>query len=262
MNWLDVDVITFQYFILVFARLSAMVALSPVLGSGSVPPTAKAGFSMLLSLIIFPIIARDFPPIPDEIVMFWIMVGREVLVGMLIGVVGNLMFSAVQLSGQIFGMQVGFGIVNVIDPMSEDQISILGQFEFLIAILLFLSINGHHVLVRVIAESYAVLPMNAFTFNEPLGYQVIGWLTKMFVIAFRVGMPVIFVLLIVSAGLGIIARTVPQMNVFIVGLPLKIFVGLLAMGASLTLLTYLLRGYFDMMFHDIFMMMKMAAGGG
>jgi len=260
MDWLDINVITFQYFILVFARLVSMIAFSPIIGSGNVPAQTKAGLAFLMSLIIFPIVSRNFPMLPDQMIMFWILVVREVLIGMLVGVVTNLMFAAVQLSGQIFGMQVGFGIVNVIDPMSQNQVSILGQFEFLVAVLLFLAINGHHVLIRIIAESYLILPMNSFSFTEPLGYEVIGWLSKMFVIAFKIGMPMIFTLLLVSAGLGIIARTVPQMNVFIVGLPLKIFVGLVMLGASLMFIAYLLRGYFDMMFQDIVLMMKMAAG--
>ena len=260
MDWLDINVLTFQYFILVFARLLSMVAMSPIIGSGNVPGPVKVGLSFMLSLVIFPVVSRNFPMLPDTMIMFWVLVVREVLVGMLVGVVTNLMFSAVQLSGQIFGIQVGFGIVNVIDPMSENQISILGQFEFLIAILLFLAINGHHVLVRIIADSYLILPMDSFTFTEPLGMEVTKWLSKMFVIAFKIGMPMIFTLLLVSAGLGIIARTVPQMNVFIVGLPLKIFVGLVVMGASMMYIAYLLRGYFDMMFRDLVMMMKMAGG--
>lgn len=259
---MDVDIVAFEYFILVFARLASMIAFSPILGSGTVPVTVKTGFSFLLSIIVFPIVSRSFPVLPESTAAFWILVGREVMIGILIGVVGNLMFSAVQLSGQIFGMQVGFGIVNVIDPMSDEQISILGQFEFIIAILLFLSINGHHVLIRIIAESYQIIPMDAFVFSENLGYSMIGWLSKMFIIAFKIGMPIIFTLLLVSVSMGLLARTVPQMNVFIVGLPIQIFVGLFVMGASLALMTYLLRGYFDMMFHDMYFMLKTAVFSG
>lgn len=259
---MDVDFVAFEYFILVFARLASMVAFSPIIGSGSVPVTVKTGFSFLLSIIVFPIVSRNFPMLPATEGAYWILVGREVMIGILIGVVGNLMFSAVQLSGQIFGIQVGFGIVNVIDPMSEEQISILGQFEFILAVLIFLSINGHHVLLRLIMESYQILPMNSFFFSESLGYSVVGWLSKMFIIAFKIGLPVIFTLLLVTVSMGILARTVPQMNVFIVGLPIQIFVGLFVLGASFSLLTFLLRGYFDMMFHDMYFMMKTAISGG
>ncbi|HOX28326.1 MAG TPA: flagellar biosynthetic protein FliR, partial [bacterium] len=107
MNWLDIDVLTFQYFILVFARLSSMIAFTPLIGSANVPVTTKIGLSFLLSIVIFPIVYRSFPMLPEHIMMFWALMVREVLVGVLIGVIGSLMFSAVQLSGQIFGMQIG-----------------------------------------------------------------------------------------------------------------------------------------------------------
>lgn len=260
MDWINIDVVTFQYFILVFARLASMIAFSPVIGSGSVPAQAKIGLSLLLSFIIFPIVSRDFPALPDHIAMFWALMIREGLIGMLIGVIGNLMFSGIQLSGQIFGMQLGFGIVNVIDPLSDTQISLLGQFQFLVGVLLFLVFNGHHVLVKIIANSYSVVPLGAFSFTESLGMEVAGWLSKSFEIAFKIGAPMIFVLLLVAVGLGIIARTVPQMNVFIVGLPLKIFVGLWMMMVSMGLVAYLLRGFYDQMFKDLFLMLRMAGG--
>jgi flagellar biosynthesis protein FliR len=260
MDWLDINVLTFQYFILVFARLVSMVGFSPIIGSGSVPVQAKVGFSFLLSLIVFPIVSRDFPAMPEHIIMFWVLIFREVLVGMLIGVIGNLMFSAVQISGQIFGMQLGFGIVNVIDPLSDTQIALLGQFEFIVAILLFLAMNGHHALIKIIANSYTVVPLGSFSFTESLGMQVAGWLSKCFEIALKIGLPVIMILLMVSVGLGIIARTVPQMNVFMVGLPLKIFVGLWMMMITMGLMAYLLRGYFDQMFKDVVYMMRLAGG--
>ncbi len=258
MEWLEVNVVTFQYFILVFARIASMVALSPVIGSGSVPPTFKMGFSFLLSIIIFPIVSRHFPPVPQEMVLYWILVLREVMVGVLIGIIGNLMFSSIQLAGQMFGIQVGFGIVNVIDPMTDEHISILGQFLFLVGILLFLGLNMHHYLIGIIASSYDYTPLGSFTFTEPLGMEVVGWLSKSFVIAFKIGMPIIFVLLMVTMALGIVARTVPQMNVFIVGLPKQLSIGLWVMGMSIGLIAYLLKGYFVTMMQDMAMLLRMA----
>ena len=260
MNWIDIDVLSFQYFILVFSRLASMVSFSPIIGSGAVPVQTKIGFSFLLSLIIYPIVARDLPPIPGHIILFWILLAREALIGMLIGLISSLMFSAIQLSGQIFGMQIGFGIVNVIDPLSEEQTSLLGEFVFILAILLFLVMDGHHVFVRIIANSYKIVPMGSFSFTEPLGMEVTRWLTKAYVIAFKIGAPMIFCLLLISAAMGIIARAVPQMNIFIVGLPINIFAGLFVLGATIMLMAYLMRGYFDSAFRDIIMMLRMAGG--
>ncbi len=260
MNWIDIDVLAFQYFILVFARMASLVSFSPIIGSGSVPVPTKIGLSFLLSLIVYPIVARGFPAIPDQIVMFWVLMLREALIGMLVGVVSSLIFSAVQLSGQIFGMQIGFGIVNVMDPLSEEQTSLLGEFTFILAILLFLVMDGHHVFIRLIANSYSIVPMGSFRFTEPMGNELTHWLTRAFLIAFKIGAPMIFMLLLISVAMGIIARAVPQMNIFIVGLPINIFVGLFVMGASIMLLAYFLRGHFDQSFRDLYAILRMAGG--
>jgi flagellar biosynthetic protein FliR len=259
-NWLDVNVLYFQYFLLVLARMTTMVALAPLLGSRNVPIPAKIGLGFLLSVIIAPFVVRDFPAIPHHFLLFTGMLIREVLVGLLMGVLGAALFAAVQLSGQIFGMMIGFGIVNVMDPMSEMQISILGQFEFLIAILLFMAVGGHHLLIMAMANSYAVIPVNSFTVTAALAEQIGLILGNMFAIAFKVGFPMIAAIFLIKVAMGLVARTVPQMNVFIVGLPLNIFVGLIVMGLSLTYVTFLLKGYFNQFFTDLYMMWRIAAG--
>lgn len=237
-----------------------MVSFSPIIGSGNVPARTKIGLSFFLSLIIFPIVTRDMPAIPESIVAFWTLVIREGMIGMLVALISNLMLAAVQLSGQIFGIQIGFGIVNVMDPLSEEQTSLLGEFIFIVGILLFLVMDGHHVFIRIIANSYTVVPLGAFGITEPLTSELAHWLTKAYLIAFKIGAPMIFCLLLISVAMGIVARTVPQINIFIVGLPINIFVGLFVLGATMMLLTYVLRGFFSQTFIDLWRLMQMSAG--
>lgn len=260
MDWLNVNVLYFQYFILVFTRMLSMVALAPILGSGMVPLQAKLALAFLISIIIFPIVARGFPPIPGPMLLYLGLIFREFLIGALMGLVGAALFAAVQISGQIFGMQIGFGIVNVIDPLSDLQISILGQFEFLIAILLFIAVDGHHLLILAMTNSYTQVPMGSFSMSAPLAGKITGILGKMFIFAFKVGFPMIGSIFIINAAMGIIARTVPQMNIFIVGLPLNIYVGLSIMGASIFFITYVLKGYYHEFFRDLLVMFRIAGG--
>ena len=260
-NWLDVNVLYFQYFVLVMARLTTMIALAPLLGSRTVPAPVKLGLGFLMAMIIAPFVVRDFPVLPGHLILFFGMVVREGLVGVLMGVMGAALFAAVQLSGQIFGMMIGFGIVNVIDPLSDLQISLLGQFEFLIGVFLFLAVGGHHLLILAMANSYAVIPVNTFTMTAGLTEQVGLILGNMFEIAFKVGFPMIACLFIIKVAMGLVARTVPQMNVFIVGLPIDIFVGLIIMFMSITYVTYLLKVYFNQFFTDLYVMWRLAAGG-
>jgi flagellar biosynthetic protein FliR len=237
----------------------SMIALAPIFGSGMVPVQAKIGLGFLISFIIFPIVSRDFPPIPPDLVMFAGLIIKEFLVGALLGLVGAVIFAAVQISGQIFGMQIGFGIVNVIDPLSDLQISVLGQFEFIVAILLFIAVGGHQLLILAITNSYTYIPMGAFHMSSALNDQITGILDKMFVVGYKVGFTMISRIFIINA-MGIIARTVPQMNIFIVGLPLNIFVGLTIMGVSIAFVAFVLRGYFDQVFIDIVTMFRVAGG--
>jgi flagellar biosynthesis protein FliR len=260
MDWLNINVLQFQYFLIVMARIMTMVTMAPIIGSRSVPAPAKVGFGFMLSLIIFPFVVRDFPPLPESMILFFGLMVRESLVGILMGLIGSAMFAAVQLSGQISGVMIGFGIVNVIDPLSDLQISILGQFEFLLAILLFLGVGGHHLLITAMANSYAYLPVGVFTVTGQLADQIAHLLGNMFAVAYKVGFPAIAAIFIMQVAMGIIARTVPQMNIFIVGMPLNIFVGMLVMFMSLGYVTYLFIRYFDQLFQDMYIMFVHAAG--
>lgn len=260
MNWLDINVLHFQYFILVFARIVTMIGLTPIFGSSSVPIQAKVGLAFIISIIVYPVVGREFPALPDQMILFWGLMLREVMVGILMGMVLNAMFVAMQLAGQIYGMQVGFGIVNVIDPLSELQISILGQFQFMIAMMLFLAVNGHHLVIAAIANSYRLVPMNSFHISEPAVWQVVSLLQKIFVVAIKVGFPMIAAVLLVTVAMGLVARTVPQINVFIVGIPINIAVGLFILGASIGMFAFVTKGYFTSMFSDLVVVFRMVGG--
>ena len=260
MDWLNINVLYFQYFILVLARMVSMITMAPILGSGTVPPQAKIGVGFMLSIIVFPIVSRNFPPIPADTILFFGMIIKEFMVGALFGLMGAALFAGVQLSGQIFGMQLGFGIVNVIDPLSDLQVSILGQFEFLLAVLLFIAVDGHHLLLLSIANSYHYVPMSSFHMSPPLAGEIADLLAKIFVIAYKVGFPMIAAIFIVNVAMGLIARTVPQMNIFIVGLPLNIFVGLSIMAMSMGFLFFVLRAHFDELFREVITVFRIAGG--
>ncbi|MEW6203283.1 MAG: flagellar biosynthetic protein FliR, partial [bacterium] len=128
------------------------------------------------------------------------------------------------------------------------------------ALLLFIAMDGHHLIILAITNSYTYIPLDAFHISGPLSMEMTGLLQKMFVIAFKVGLPMIAALLVITIAMGLIARTVPQMNVFIVGLPLNILVGLFMLGASISLMAFLMRGYFDQMFRDLVTIFRIAGG--
>jgi len=245
-----------QAAVLIFARVSAILLTAPLFSSGSIPVHVKIGLSFMLAVIVFPLVSvNDILVLP--LASLGIAMAGEVLIGVIIGFTARLLFAAVQLAGQLVGFQMGFGIVNVIDPQTSAQVSIIAQFENIITLLIFLAVNAHHWFIMAIAKSFEVVPLLAFSFTNSLMEALVRLSCDMFVVAAKVAAPIIAILLFTSVALGLLARTVPQMNIFIVGFPLKLAIGLLAVGLTLPLLSTLLRNLFQGLGEDIFVLMRL-----
>ena len=245
-----------QAAVLVFIRIGAILITAPLFGSRNVPLKLKAGLSLVLTLAIFPVVGFKEVYLTSVPSLVSAMVG-EVLIGVIIGFTARLIFAAVQLAGELVGFQMGFGIVNVIDPQTSTQFSIIAQFQNIITLLIFLALDAHYWFILAISKSFELIQPLGFCFTDSLMEAIISLSCDMFVIAAKVAAPVIAVLFFTSVALGLIARTVPQMNIFIVGFPIKIAIGLLGVGFSLPLLSYLLRNLFQRMGDDIILLMKL-----
>jgi len=220
-----------ETFVLIFLRVSAIIVVIPILGNRTVPLKVKGGLSIIIAFLIFPFV--HYPAASYEVISLILKMAGEVLIGIIIGLTGRLLFAGIQLAGQLVGFQMGFAIVNVVDPVSSSQVSIIAQFQYLIAALIFFAVNGHHVFLYAIAESYNIIPPLGFHFSGPLMDSLLSLSGDIFIVAVKTGAPIMTILLLTSVGLGMIARTVPQINIFIVGFPLKIGIGLIGIGLTL-----------------------------
>jgi flagellar biosynthesis protein FliR len=194
--------------------------------------------------------------LPAGTMSYILVVFKQIMIGAVIGYASYLIFAAIQLAGQIIDLQMGFGIVNVIDPLSNNQVSIMGQFQFILGVLIFLSINGHHFLFQAITDSFRFVPLTGVGLTQATVNKLADLFVNMFVIAFKIAGPATLALLLTNVTLGMIARTIPQMNVFIVGLPLNILVGLLAVMISLPILANLFNTLLTAMWDDIYYIIK------
>jgi flagellar biosynthetic protein FliR len=185
------------------------------------------------------------------VIPFGIGVISEVILGVIIGLSVRMVFSGIQLAGQLAGFQMGLAIANVMDPVTSTQASILAQINNLIAMLIFLSMDAHHWLFRALVESFRMVPPFNVQFGSSVIFQLMGLGGKLFVIAIQVAAPIMAALLLTSVVFGLMARTVPQMNVFIVAMPLKIIVGLLFLALSLPYWVPFLGQLFITMGNDI-----------
>lgn len=245
-----------QIFLLVFIRIAAMMAVLPIFGDKSVPSLLRLGLSFFLAVVIYPVVPKMIP-VPEGLPEFVFQLAQTLFVGFFIGFFGIIFFGAIQLAGEIAGFQMGFAIVSVLDPMSQVQMSIIAQFQSYLAILLFLLLNGHLMLIQGIVESFRYIPLLGAGWNGHMPQILIQMTGQMFVVAVKISAPIFVTLLLTNVGLGIVARTLPQMNVFIVGFPLQIGLGLATLAISVPLFFYVFEKYYNQFSIDWLRMIRL-----
>jgi len=230
-----------QVFLLILLRASGLFLLSPVLSHRSVPTTAKIGLVILFGILLTSALGDVSAAPADSFASLVALAFKEMLVGVTIGFVFALLFMAVRGAGSLVGYQVGFAIALVLDPNTQSQQSVMSQVWFVVAMLIFLAINGHHLIIKAFADSYAVMPPGQVAVAGSTGELIIKYTAYVFVLGLKLAAPVMVTLFLTDVALGVVAKMMPTMNVFIVGFPLKIGVGLLVMAMSMPIFAYILR---------------------
>ena len=233
----------FKSFVLILIRISIVLFMFPILGSSVWPNLVKAGLAIMISIMLLPVVQPDHTLFPETLLGGARVILSELFLGLIIGLTVRLFFTAVQLAGQLVGFQMGFAIANVIDPVWSGQGPILAQMGYWVAALIFLLLNGHHVLFSTLADSFAVVSVGSLGLSDGLFHKMVEVSGDMFVMAVKIGAPAIAALLMTSAAFGILARVVPQMNILIAAFPVKIMVGLFFFGVCLEALLYFMRHY-------------------
>lgn len=220
-------------FLLILIRTSGMLVSAPLLSHRGIPPQAKIGFAVVFSLVLVPVMGDQLPEPPEQLGGMASDVLREALFGLSLGLAMNMVFLGLQMAARASGVQMGFGLGGVLDPITGADFGVLEQFYSVLITLVFFAINGHHIIIQTLAETLRAVPPGTF---DPLSLEasaVASVGAGLFVTALRIAMPVMAALLLTDLGMGLVARTVPQVHVIIVGAPIKVAVGLLVMIASL-----------------------------
>jgi len=244
-------------FSLVLVRVGALIGTMPLFGDQLVPVRVKAGMALVIALLLFPTVSPSVPSVSTEFLPLLFRMISETLVGAALGFAARLIFAAAQLAGEMIGFQIGFSVANVIDPVSSTSISLIGQLQYLIAVLVFLITNSHHVFFAAIADSFRIIPLFAFHVSGDFMNLIVSLSGDMFVLAVKLSIPVIAVIFFTNVGLGIVARTVPQINVFIVGFPLQITIGLLFFGLSMPLCGSLLQHAYGNLGESVYALLRL-----
>ena len=252
----ELDLANFAAFALILLRVSSMLFLAPIFGSELVPAQVKIGLAFLITLILTAVVKVKTLILPETLFGFGVLVAGEVFVGLAIGLTIRMMLEAVQLAAQYLGVEMGFSMVTVIDPQSGEQSSVLSQFAYILALLIFLMANGHHIIVNALARSFELVPVGGPALNSLVFDEVMRRFAELFVLAIQIGAPALAVLFFAQVSMGIVAKAVPQMNILFVGMPLYIIVGMFIFGLSLNVMSALLIRAVGVMEISVFNLLK------
>lgn len=255
-NTVYIAVNDFQIFSLILVRVAAIFFAAPFFGSRVVPGPVKGGLALVISLALFPVLKGKLHFSVDGTGSLVLLMASEVMIGVIIGFVARLIFAAVQFSGRLMEFQMGFGLAQALDPSQEDQASVVSRLQELVAVLIFLSLNAHHIFIVALVKSFELVPPMGLNYSSDVVGMLVSLGGNVFLLALKMSAPVMAALLFTNVALGILAKAVPQMNILMVGLPLQVAVGMLVLGLSFPLFTIFMKGTFLKMSTDIMLLLR------
>ncbi|RFU68873.1 flagellar biosynthetic protein FliR [Bacillus sp. V59.32b] len=250
----------FPAFLLVFVRVVSFFVTMPIFSYRTIPTAHRIGLSLFLAWIMYYTIDA---PVFEIDANYFMLIIKEALIGLLIGFVAFMILSAVQIAGAFIDFQSGFALANVIDPQTGVQSPLMGQYLYTISLLFLLGANGHHMLLDGIFYSYRFIPIDQawipFGDSNLLEYVVKAF-NQTFIIAFQMSIPVVGSLFLVDVALGIVARTVPQFNIFVVGLPVKIIVSFIVLIVVMSMMMVVVQQLFEYLIVTMRGLMELIGG--
>ncbi len=238
-----------------FFRILAMIVASPFLGARGIPAATKIGLALVMTVLVAPVLG-PMPDVPPASAQGLFILVQQLMIGTAMGLVMRVVFSAIEMAGHVMGLQMGLGFATFFDPQNAAQIPVLGQFMGLIAMLFFLAINGHLMMITALVQSFSVLPIGLHPISGQGWYTFALWGGEVFRGGLLISLPVVAVLMMTNVALAVLTRAAPQLNIFAVGFPLTLAVGFIVIALSL--------GYFMPLFGQMFdtgvqMMLRIAA---
>ncbi len=241
-------------FLLTLFRVSLVLFVLPFFGGESIPAVVKASLCIVLSWALWPHLSFPGELFPRSGWMIGLMIAGELFIGLTLMLVVRFLFAAVQMGGQIIGFQMGFAMINVVDPLTGQQVVITSHFLYMTTLLTFLTLNGHLYLLQGLADSFALVPPGGLLLTPALGRGMLEMAAQIFTLAIKIAAPVMAALFLVDLALALVGRAAPQMHVLILGFPVKIAVGFFFLGVMFTTLARYVGGYIidiGPMFHQI-----------
>ncbi len=239
-------------FAIVLIRTASVLFFSPIYNQASLPLIVKIGLALVIAFAIFPTINRSQPALPDNMINFILIVFKELAIGFLIGYVATLAFAAFVMGGGLISSEMGLTMAELVDPLSGDHVSPISQLLQIVALILFFAINGHHWLINALVLSYKTVPITGVI---ELGFsmgKIMNLFNGLFVAAIKIAAPIMIVLGLTVVVSGFLARSTPEINIFLIIFPMKILVGFLLLAIMFPFITRAIEYLLEMLRKDIF----------
>jgi flagellar biosynthesis protein FliR len=222
-----------QVYLLLVARVSGLFLLAPVFGNTGVPMLVRVALVLLVGWVLFPIYGLTLPDPQVDVLSLVTALGSELAIGLTVGMVASLILTTFQMAGSIAGHHIGFSFLTLFDPSQREHSAAIDQFYSLFGMLLFLVINGHHLLLQAFDRTFQAIPLGGAIHLDGASMPLGQLISQLFVASFQLSLPIVAAILLTDVALGLVARAVPQVNVLFLGFPLKVIMGLTALSLAL-----------------------------
>ena len=250
-NISDNFVVWVGYFFLMVLRISAIFIVSPVFGRKNLPNIAKIGLSILIAYISISVFPPDNSQNYNNIAQYVLTCIKELSLGLIIGMITTLFFATVHTAGQLIDMEIGFGFSQVFEVQSNSQVPITGSLMQAVLLICFFLADGHLLLIRLISDTFRVIPVGQVVIRP----QIVSIFTEIFITTFvmslKIAMPILAASLLTEVMLGIMMRAIPQMNFFVVGIPIKLIMGLIILLMFISVFVHASNSIFENMMDAI-----------
>ena len=240
-----------EYFLLILVRISGFMVAAPIFSLRNIPMRVKTLLALAIAIVVFHVIPYQEVQYSTTI-EYAIVVITEMLAGLIMGFMANVAYYILSFAGQIIDQEIGFSMVNQFDPITSAQVTITGNLYTYAVMLMVIITNMHHYLIRAITDSFQIIPVGGVVLDFNLYEVMKRFVVDYFVLGFRIVLPIFASLLVVNTILAILARVAPQMNMFVIGLQLKVFVGLVV----LVLMVMMITGVADLIFQEMMSMLR------
>ncbi len=226
----DFTVLDFEIWVLIFVRITTMMFLIPIIGASQVPAQVKVGLSVFLSIMVFAVLPDQEVAVPSDFPTLFVLAFKELYMGIVMGFAGGLLFLGLNIAGRLVDHNTGFAMIQSMNPLTQVNETVLGQMKVIFFTVILVVTGGHLFFFRVIAESFHTVPLMQIDMAvSSVSYIILKITSDAFEYGIKLAAPLIVPLLLATTGLAIVARIMPQINVWLVGMPLKIGVGLLSL---------------------------------